>query len=111
MVLIRATRAAAAGPLRNRVGSVQKVGSAAKIDIAVTAMMATVSAGDPAYSAKGMETAPTTAGTVMCQVRIPRRVASRDQKYMTTAAGWCGSAITRTCSKTSNVVTSFFWNP
>ena len=49
-----ATPAAAAMPVRNFVGRVQKFGSAAKIDIAVRVMTAIVAAGEPANSASGM---------------------------------------------------------
>jgi hypothetical protein len=45
-VLMSATPAAAAAPDRNCVGTVQKFGSAAKIEHAVIAMTATVAAGE-----------------------------------------------------------------
>src|SRR4051794_38865763 len=86
-VLMSATPAAAAIPVRNFVGSVQKFGSAEKIAIAVRVITAMGAAGEPAYSASGIETAPRIAGAAMCQVRSPRREASRDQKYIAIAAG------------------------
>ena len=62
IVLIRATPAAAAAPVRNCVGSVQKFGSAAKIAMAVIEMTAMVSTGEPANRASGMLTAPAIGG-------------------------------------------------
>src|SRR3954451_4651251 len=87
IVLIRATPAAAATPVRNWVGRVQKFGSAAKIAHAVTVMTIIVATGEPMNSARGIDTAPASAGTAMCHVLSPRLPASRDQKYITMAAG------------------------
>ena len=61
-------------------GTVQKFGKAAKMDMAVMVMTAIVAAGDPANSANGMLTAPVNAGSAMCHVLTPRLVASLDQK-------------------------------
>ena len=110
-VLMRATPAAAAMPVRNFVGSVQKFGSAEKIAMAVRVMTAIVAAGEPAYSASGIETAPRIAGAAMCQVRSPRRDASRDQKYMTIAAGRYGIAVIRPFWNVSNVWPVCVWKP
>ena len=71
MVLIRAMPAAAATPVRNWVGTVQKFGRAEKIAQAVTVMTAMVRAGEPANRASGMLTAPATAGMMMWPGRTP----------------------------------------
>src|SRR3954451_19445364 len=94
-VLMSATPAAAATPVRNCVGSVQKLGSAAKIAMAVIEMIAMVRAGDPANRASGMLIAPARAGITMCQVFRPRRLASRDQSQRAIAAGMYGIAVMR----------------
>src|SRR5580693_5556229 len=86
-VLISAIPAAAAAPVRNCDGIVQKLGRAAKIEHAVTVITATVPVAEPIKSATGMLIAPTAAGTAMCQVFTPRLVASLDQRYRATAAG------------------------
>ena len=52
-VLISAMPTAAAAPVRNFAGTVQKLGSAAKIAHAVTVITATVAAGEPMNSASG----------------------------------------------------------
>jgi hypothetical protein len=57
MVLINAIPAAAATPVRNWVGTVQKFGSAEKIAQAVMVMTTTVNTGLPAYSASGAQRA------------------------------------------------------
>src|SRR6478609_3006924 len=103
MVLIRAMPAAAAAPVRNWVGTVQKLGSAAKMDMAVMVMTAMVAAGDPANRASGMLRPPTRAGIAMCQVLTPRLVASLDQKYRAKAAGRYGIAVMSPFWKTSNL--------
>src|SRR5690349_9392448 len=95
IVLMSATPAAAAAPVRKRVGSVQKFGSAAKMADAVMVMTAIVATGEPVNSASGMLTAPASAGIAMCQVLRPRLEASRDQKYMMIAAGRYGTAVIR----------------
>ena len=77
MVLIRAIPAAAAAPVRNWVGTVQKFGSAEKIAQAVTVMIAMVRAGLPAYRASRMLTAPASAGMMMCPGLTPCFVAWR----------------------------------
>src|SRR6478736_1486667 len=87
IVLMSATPAAAAAPVRKRVGSVQKFGSAAKIAEAVIVMTAIVATGEPAKRATGIVTPPTRAGMAMCHVFRPRLEASRAQKYMMMAAG------------------------
>src|SRR4051812_26408472 len=110
-VLISAMPTAAAAPVRNFAGTVQKLGSAAKIAQAVTVTTATVAAGEPMNSATGTLNPPTTAGPAMCQVRRPRRVASRDQSSSTTAAGRYGIAVMRPFSNTSNLVPNCSWNP
>src|ERR671915_456505 len=89
-VLIRAMPAAAAAPVRNWVGTVQKLGSAAKMDRAGMVMTAMGAAGEPANSASGMLRPPMRAGNAMCQVLTPRLVASLDQKYRANAAGRYG---------------------
>src|SRR6478736_5348293 len=104
MVLMSAIPAAAAAPVRNWVGTVQKFGSAAKMAMAVIVMTAIVAAGDPAKRASGMLRPPTRAGTAMCQVLTPRLVASLDQKYRAKAAGRYGMAVMRPFWKTSNLV-------
>src|SRR6478609_3628139 len=103
IVLISATPAAAAAPVRKRVGRVQKLGRAAKMADAVTVMTAIVATGEPAKRATGMVTPPTSAGMAMCQVFRPRLEASRAQKYMMTAAGAYGIAVMRPFWKTSKV--------
>ena len=85
-------------------GTVQKLGSAAKMDMAVMVMTAMVAAGEPANSASGMLRAPARAGRAMCQVLTPRLVASLDQKYRANAAGRYGMAVIRPFWKTSNLV-------
>src|SRR5689334_9793551 len=104
MVLIRAIPAAAAAPVRNWEGSDQKVGSAAKIEQAVTVMTAMVALGEPMYRASGMLMPPTAAGPATCQARVPCRVACRDQKKSTMAAGRYGMAVIRPLSSTENSV-------
>ncbi|MNJ05122.1 hypothetical protein D3C73_1662420 [compost metagenome] len=64
-------------------------------------MTAMVAAGEPANSASGIETAPAIAGAAMCQVFRPRLPASRDQKYITIAAGRYGIAVIRPFCTTS----------
>ena len=78
--------AAAGAPVRNCVGSVQKLGSTAKIDMAVTEMTPMAPTGEPTNRATGIETPPMAAGTAMCQLRSPRRVTSLDQRYIARAA-------------------------
>src|SRR3954451_16292634 len=112
IVLISATPAAAATPVRNCVGSVQKFGRAAKIAIAVTEITAMVAAGEPANRASGMLTAPARAGITMCQVFRPRRVASRDQSHRAMAAGTYGIAVIRPFWIGSNASTpAWSWKP
>ena len=71
-VLINAIPAAAAAPVRNLDGNVQKFGRAANIEHAVTVITAMVAVGEPINKARGMLTAPTTAGIAMCHVFTPR---------------------------------------
>src|SRR6188472_487243 len=95
MVLIRAIPAAAATPVRNWVGTVQKLGSAEKMAQAVTVITAIVSPGDPANSASGMLAAPTRAGMTMWPGLTPCLVALRVVRKRATAAGRYGIAVIR----------------
>ena len=97
--------------MRNFDGTVQKLGSAAKMAHAVTVITAMVAAGPGMNSATGTLTPPTKAGTAMCQVFTPRLLASRDQRYSTMAAGTYGMAVIRPFSKTSNLVPNCSWKP
>src|SRR5215207_9662463 len=94
-VSINAIPAAAAAPVRNLDGTVQKFGRAANIEHAVTVITAMVAVGEPINKASGMLSAPTTAGIAICQVFTPRLVASLDQRYRTIAAGKYGIAVIR----------------
>ena len=79
--------------------------------MAVIEMTAMVSTGEPAYRASGMLTAPAIAGPAMCQVRRPRRAASRDQSQSAIAAGMYGIAVMRPFWNTSNSAPVCVWNP
>ena len=92
-------------------GTVQKLGSAAKMAHAVTVMTATVAAGEPHEQGERHAQSADEGGYGDVPGLHAALGGVRDQKYRTMAAGRYGMAVIRPFSKTSNLVPNWSWNP
>ena len=95
--LMKAMPAAAAAPVRNKLGRGQKVGSAAQMPM-VQMVIATMAAkGEFRYRATGMAMPPKAVGAATCQIRSPVLSPCLAQKYIEKAPKTNGMATMKPC--------------